>query len=490
MKFSLSRFSFISVLFFLLGIGIGTFIPVPFFVYIPFVILTFIFLYFKKGVKKQWFILGGIFLLGIAWYQFSFPKLTNDHICSYNNKQVSFQARVVKEKDQRIDKEKLILGDIKIGNKDIQGKVLINVGLYSQYKYGDILKINGYLKKPQKFKEFNYKMYLARYGVYSICYYPDIKKIGEKKYFFYKNILKFKHKIRYLIDNKLPESQSTILQALILGYKKEIPSYLREKFARAGVSHILAISGLHIAILISILSIIFTSFFGLKPKLNFWVIFIFILFFVILTGLPASAIRAALMGLLLIIAKRIDRPVNGLRLLIFVAFFMLFLNPKLLGWDIGFQFSFLAVLGIYFLTPIFKKVFKKIPNFKFLPIRSYLAVSLGAQIMVLPLIIYYFGNLSLIAPIANVLVLSIIPIVMIAGFIFVIFSLAFYSLSSLLSLPVFFLLTYILLIVELLQVPYLSFIFRSFPLFLVLIMYLIIILFICKKNDYFNKKDI
>src|SRR6056297_170170 len=425
MEGNLSKFSLFFILFFILGIGISSFLPIPFFIYLIFVILFLIALCFKKNFKKEWLILGGIFLFGIFWYQFSFPKINSNYISFYNDQTISFEGRVIKEVDKRIDKDKLFVGDIKINNKEIKGIVLVSVGSYSPFEYGDLLKIDGYIQEPTNFNDFNYKMYLARYNVYSVSYYPKIKKIGEKKSFFYKNILKVRQQSKKIINKFLPEPQSSILGALLLGYKKSFPDNLRNSFAMAGVSHILAISGLHIAILISILIILFSSILRMNPTLSFIFTLVFIAFFVILVGAPSSAVRAFIMGGLLLIAQKFGKKSQSLRFLLLAAFLMLLFNPKLLIWDISFQFSFLAVLGIYFLTPLFEKKMKKIPDFNLLPIRSYLSVSLGAQIMVLPLVMYYFKNLSLIAPISNILVLFTVPLLMIFGFLFLIFNLVF-----------------------------------------------------------------
>lgn len=489
MEVNLSKFSLFFIIFFILGVGFASFLPIPFFIYFPLVVLVLILLYFKRNFKKEWIILGGIFLFGIFWYQLSFPEDNSQYINFYNNQSISFQGRVVKEVEKRIKKEKLFIGDIKINQKNIKGKILVDVKNYSDYKYGDILKIKGYIRKPTNFSDFNYKMYLARFGVYSVCYYPEIEKIAESQSFFYKNILKIRQKSKRIINRFLPEPQSSILNALILGYKKGMPDSLRNSFARAGVSHVLAISGLHIAILISILMVLFLKVFKLDSKLSLILTLVFISFFVVLVGAPASAVRAAIMGLVLLLSQKLGRPHGSLRILLLAAFLMLFVNPKLLGWDIGFQFSFLAVLGIYFLTPLFKKALKRIPDFQFLPVRSYLSVSLGAQLMVLPLVLFYFGNLSLIAPISNILILFIIPLVMIFGFLLLITSLIFMSLGSIFVWPVFLFLTYILLVVKIVSdIPLLSFIFSSFPLLGVVGFYIVIIFIIFKNLNNLNEK--
>jgi len=491
MKFSLSRSIFISLLFFVLGIGIGTFLPVPFFVYMPFcfLIVIFLFFYLKKDFKNIFLIYTLFLLFGIFWYQISIPSVNPNHISFYKNKEITFQGRVVKEKEQRLKNDKLTLGNIKISDKNIKGRVLVNASNYSKYRYGDVLNVTCYLKIPEKFNNFDYKMYLARYGIYSLCYYPKIKKVGESSSFFYKNILKIRQNSKKIINKFLPEPQSSILNALILGYKKSFPDDLRENFAKAGLSHVLAISGLHIAVLISILMVLFSRVLGFNTNLSFILNLIFIIIFVILVGMPASAVRAAIMGFALLLSQKLNRNHESLRVLLLTACLMLFINPKLLGWDIGFQFSFLAVLGIYFLTPLFQRILKKIPDLSFFPIRSFLSISLGAQLMVLPLVLFYFGHLSLIAPLSNILVLFMVPILMIFGFLFLMFSFIFIGLGNIFVWPVFILLTYVVLVVNIAcKMPYFSFTISNFPLFLAIIFYLILIFIIIKNFKLIRKK--
>jgi len=185
------------------------------------------------------------------------------------------------------------------------------------------------------------------------------------------------------------------------------------------------------------------------------------------------------MGLALLFASKIERPYSGLNSLVLIGTLILLFNPKFLIFDIGFQLSFLAVLGICLFYKSFNKWFRKIPDYRFIPLRSYLSITLSAQILVLPLILYYFGNLSLIAPISNILILLVMPIVMLLGFAFIFTSFISFWLSQIFFWPVWLLITYIILITKLLSgIPYLSFVIMGFPLIATLIIYILIILFL------------
>jgi competence protein ComEC len=131
-----------------------------------------------------------------------------------------------------------------------------------------------------------------------------------------------------------------------------------------------------------------------------------------MTGASASVVRAGVMGTLLVYAGFIGRKSNIINALVLAGTVMIFLNPLILRNDIGFQLSFLATLGLVYISPIFEKWFVKIPEF----FRVLLAATLAAQVFTMPIIISNFGLLSLISPIANIAILPFVPVSMFLGF--------------------------------------------------------------------------
>ncbi len=476
---TLSKIFFYCLLSFTLGIGIASFLFIPsFFIYfISAFILLMLFILNKKS--KVFLLIFIFFIIGIIYYQFREESIDENHIAFYNNEKIVFQGKIVKEIDERLDKVKITLGDIVVGNKNLNGKVLISAPLYSNYQYGDILEVKCKIEKPNNQSDFNYANYLSRYGIYSVCYWPKIQVIEKSKpNNIYANILKFKKKSLNFIVTNFSEPQATFLSAILLGLKRQIPPDMRNWFSLSGASHLLAVSGLHIAILIQIIAILLTNVFLIKRQKVFLPTVFIISLFIILIGAPASAIRAGLMGLALLFASKIERPYSALNSLALVGVLMLLVNPKFLIFDIGFQLSFLAVLGICLFYKLFNKWFKKIHDYRFLPLRSYLSITFSAQILVLPMVLYYFGNLSLIAPVTNILILLVIPIVMLLGFLFIFASFINFWLAQIFFWPLWILITYIILITKILSgIPYLSFVIMGFPLLGVLIMYILIILF-------------
>ena len=483
---------FCSIIFFIFGITWGSFLPAPFFIYpsIFLVILIFWLLIKPKYlIKNIWlvvFILS-FFIFGIWRYQISFDQINESHIGFYNGENIVFQGKIVKEPDVRLNKTNLTIGQIIFKDESIKGKVLVSVPLYSNYNLNDFLQIECKLSQPGIIEDFNYHEYLARYDIYSICSWAKIKVLEKgNNQGIYSKILWFKNKTKDSINTYFNEPQASIISASLLGLKRQVPQEVRDWFSRSGISHILAISGLHISILAQLIMIFCTSVLLIRRQKAFWPTLVIIILFVLLAGAPASAIRAAIMGLGLIWTQKIGRPQTGKRIIIYTAAIMLLINPKLLKADIGFQLSFMAIFGLSLLPEYFNQFFKKIPNFRIFPLRQYLSATLSAQIFVLPLILYYFGNLSLIAPLTNVLVLSIMPLIMTLGFLFALAGLVHFWLIKIVFYPLWLLLTAIILIAKIgANIPGLSFVFADFSIFLVIILYILIIFWIIKikKNE-------
>jgi competence protein ComEC len=165
-------------------------------------------------------------------------------------------------------------------------------------------------------------------------------------------------------------------------------------------------------------------------------------------GAPASAVRAGIMGGLLLLAQHLGRLSQATRAVVFASTFMLFLNPLLLRLDVGFQLSFLAILGIIYLQPTFSNLFKKIPNPKIFPVRTTLSTTIAAQIFTLPILVYNFGYIPLISLPANILIVPFLAPITILIFIFGISGMIFWGLGYILSWPTWLSLTYITKVVD------------------------------------------
>ncbi len=400
------------------------------------------------------FLVLGIWRHEIAQSKIIYPEEQN----------ITFTGVVAKEPDIRADNIKLT-----IESKEVKGRVLVTSNRYPEYQYGDRLKITGGLKKPEVFEDFNYRGYLAKDGIFVVMYWPQIKLVEKQTYggpasAVYAKILGFKDKLRESIYQNLSPPQSSILGAMVLGDKRKMPTELKEKLNIAGIRHITAVSGMHVAILTSILMAGLVGL-GFWKKQAFYFTITLVALFIIMTGLQPSSIRAGIMAGLFLLAQYLGRPNVSSRAIVFAAAIMLAHNPLLLKLDVGFQLSFLAMLGIIYLMPTFKKWVKS----------GVLAMTLSAQVFTLPILIYNFGYMSAVAPLTNVLIVPILPFIMGLGFLFGLAGMIFQSLGWILSWPVWLLLTYLTKLVDWFsQIPFASLTIENLHWIWLIIAYLIL----------------
>jgi len=196
--------------------------------------------------------------------------------------------------------------------------------------------------------------------------------------------------------------------------------------------------------------------------------------FIVMVGLPASAVRAGIMGGLFLLAQKVGRPKAASRAVVFAGTGMLAVNPLLLRLDVGFQLSFLAVMGIIYLMPIFKRWLK----FRIL------AMTLAAQVFTLPILIYNFGYISSVAPITNILIVPLLPFIMISGFIFGLAGIFFQPLGWVLSWPVWLLLSYVVKMVDYFsQIPWAALTLENIHWIWLIVAYLVLGCIIWRLNE-------
>ena len=382
------------------------------------------------------------FVFGIFRYQSFLSKLENSEIKNFLNENVTLIGIVDGEPSIR---EKTIKLKIKIeGTGD---KILITTRRYPEYQYGDKLKITGKLEEPQAFEGFNYKNYLLKDGILAVINFPEIELI-EKDFGSptMKILFSFKNKLKESLNSLISPPQSALLEALIFGDEENISKDWKEKLNLTGTRHIAAVSGMNITI-ISGLILSFLLLLGFWRNQAFYLSIILIILYILMIGAPASAIRAGIMGILFLTAQHFGRLSSGQRPVFLAAALMLFLNPLLLPFDIGFQLSFLATLGLVYWQPIFSDFLKKFS--KFLGLRNNLSTTLAAQTFTFPILIYNFGIIPIFSPFINIFILPLIPLVTIFGFVFSFVGIFSQILGQILSWPAWLISIYILKVIGL-----------------------------------------
>lgn len=351
----------------------------------------------------------GFLLFGCFWNNVFNPLITADHLAFYNEQKKEFQGAVADEPVVQGAEQSLV-----VQPAGLRGKVLIKKSVYPIFFYGDELKIDCRLVSPKPVEDFRYDKYLAKQGVYSLCYNPEIKLLArDQGSWVLSGIFSLKNYLLDRLNKTLPEPQASLLAGILVGARASLPQDLQTDFNRVGVTHIIAISGYNITILVVVLLNLARSLYINRKKAT-WLVLTFLVFFVIFTGAGGSVVRAGIMGGLVVIAKYLGRKSAIRNVLVLSCALMLLVNPKILMWDAGFQLSFLSTIGLIYLSPKIERFFKWLPEF--FSLRENFVSTMSAITITLPLILFNFGRLSLVAPLANILVLPVIPLIMFIGF--------------------------------------------------------------------------
>ena len=375
---------------------------------------------------------GGVFLtialfftafgLGQLRYQQADLSGRQSNLQNKAGQRVSLVGIVSDEPEQKENYNRLVLEDEKS-----ESKILVYLPTYPQYKYGDKLKITGILKKPENFNNFNWIDYLAKDDIYYEMFYPQTEFISASNGFWLKEKL-FGLKAKFLsaIAGVVPEPHSAFLGGITIGARESLPKDLEEKFRTTGVAHIVALSGYNITIVAETIMLFFSF---LPQYLAIGGGVIGVILFAIMTGASATVLRASIMALLALTAKATGRIYTVSWALFLAGFFMVWQNPKILRFDTSFQLSFLATMGLIYISPIIKNKLGFVAD-KF-NLREIFSATISAQIAVLPLLVYKTGLVSLVGLPVNFLILPFIPLTMFFGFAVGILGM----LSHLISLP-------------------------------------------------------
>lgn len=377
-------------------------------------LLAFLWLDFRKFIC--------VFLMvGVGFVRFYFSWDVPVNAISERQGYGVFRGCVVEEPDVRVDKVKYVVGARELhgdsGWREVSGNVLVNANRYPVYGYGECLTVKGKLEQPGKIEEFDYGSYLARYDIFSVVYRAEIEKSDQKmEQGFFGNILKLKNIFAEKLNGLFSEPHASFMAGLLLGSRKGIPEALMLNFNATGLTHIIAISGYNITLIIVLVSAML-GFLSRNKKIFFSIIFVIL--FVVFVGMSAAVVRAAIMGIIGLLALWFGRIYFVELSLLLAAFFMTLWNPKVLVYDVGFQLSCLATAGLIYCPEKIQSWFRWLPNS--FGIREAMTMTVAAQIFALPVIVGTFERFSVIAPIANVFVLPFIPLAMVFGFFAVMF---------------------------------------------------------------------
>ena len=302
----------------------------------------------------------------------------------------------------------------------LKEKVLFKDYNKSNYKAGDIIKTKGHVVEivgKRNFGDNDISLYFNSRGIYFQLASQNSSLVGRANSFkvlFFYNV---RSRISNIINKSLPTDEAAFLNAVIIGDKHYLDSVEKDNFSKTGLSHILSISGLHVAFIVYLLNAILKIF---KIKNNYRNIFssMLIAYYIAMIGAPPPALRSFIMMLILIWGKYIKKDYDISSAASLAAILMLLHNP-LLVHNQGFIISFACIYSIAFLfEPIYTHLGKII---HITPIRNAIALSLSVQIGITPVLIYYFNYISLISILVNIIAVPLVFFIIATGFIGVIF---------------------------------------------------------------------
>ncbi len=426
--------------------------------------------------------------LGGLRYQAVQPVFSPGLVSWYNDRdhKVTLTGWLVAPPDQRdgYTNLRLHLDSLDTAEKSlpVQGQVLVRTLPGADFKVGDVLRMQGYLKTPPENEEFSYRAYLARQGIHSILYSDQVSALPFQSCSpIIRAVFTFKEHLFKTLKHIFPEPEASLLAGILLGLDRGLSPGLQQAFNNTGTTHIIAISGFNFTILAAFFVSIFSRLWG--PRRGALAAVLGIAFYTLLVGAEASVLRSAIMGGSALFARQIGRRQDGLNTLALVAGVMCFFNP-FLPWDVGFQLSFAATLGlVLYAAPLQDFVLgwlsARYPPDSAqrlaAPLAEYLLFTLAAQVTTLPLMAYHFGRISLVSFLANPFILPAQPAVMIASGLALLLGLIYLPLGQLaawLSWPFS---TYTIRVVELFNhLPHGVLVLGEFSLLFVVLFYLLL----------------
>ena len=332
---------------------------------------------------------------------------------------INIVAQVVSMKNEKARSNSY---EVKIMESKIKNtKIIIYTKKEVDLKYGDIIQVSGEFSKGEiarNYKGFNYRKYLKQRKIYGSMYASNIKVLGHKSSIIEK-IFILKSKLYKTLEN-IYDDENTIafLKGILLGDSSNLDEEIKNNFKDSSMSHVLAISGMHVSYVMIGVQVILNRFINSR-KIKNYITMIILLFFAIITGGSPSCIRACIMSGMLLISQNFYRKNNFYISILLTFVVLIFINPFNI-FAVGMWLSFCGTLGIVlfhkFLFRFVECKFKIKSKF----LKSFLSIfliSFSAQIMLLPIIVYCFNIVSLTFFVSNLLIYYLVGPLLAIGYI-------------------------------------------------------------------------
>lgn len=287
------------------------------------------------------------------------------------------------------------------------GRIRVRAEPYPELHTGQRVRLTGRLEQPPRFPDFDYRSYLAKDGIHSLLNRPRIDVV-ESPAGPALALAQGRERFLAALGRAFPEPEASVLSGILVGERTGLPDSLETTFQRTGTTHLLALSGYNVSIVLGVaIGILGRRPFGIAVAVG--LLGLFVLF----VGPSASVVRAALMGGFLLLGQALGRPQAALQGCVLMAALMLMASPWSLRYDLGFDLSFLATAGILLWQPAIRDWLRgRVPRLLCEP----LSVTVAASLPTAPLIAWTFGSVSLISPVANLVAVPLVPWLMAGAF--------------------------------------------------------------------------
>ncbi|MGD8603997.1 MAG: ComEC/Rec2 family competence protein, partial [Anaerolineales bacterium] len=320
-----------------------------------------------------------------------------------------------------VDVDRMLLSEDE-GWISVEGRLLVRVNRFETWRYGDPVWLRGAMQTPPIFEGFNYRDYLARSDIHSLMPEADAGRAGLRSgNLLLRLIYDYRTHARQTIDLIFPDPEAALMAGILLGDESAISDDVRRDFNQTGTTHIIAISGFNMTIIAGLFINLFGRWLGQRKGLLAAGIAIGV--YTLLVGADAAVVRAAIMAGVSLVARRWGRQVDAMASLGAASWLMTAANPLTL-WDVSFQLSYAATLGLILYAEPLAAWFVRVSS-GWLgekraqqlsgPVGEYLLFTLAAQVTTAPIMAYYFNRVSLISLLANPIILPLQPAVMMLG---------------------------------------------------------------------------
>jgi competence protein ComEC len=365
-----------------------------------------------------------------ARFQSNLPTVDPGHIAYYNELEHRAQITGVIAEDpvwraESVDlvlvTERVWIADLELAHS-IEGRLLVNTSRAQTWRYGDWVQVTGNVETPPSGIDFDYAEYLQRKGILSWMTKVNIRLLEHdhgKPWL--EAIYRLRNRFLQIILHIFPDPEAQLLSGILLGVESGIPEDVQTAFNRTGTTHIIAISGFNLTLLAQASIRICGRWLG-KRRGSF-VAGTVILLYTVMVGAQAAVVRAAIMAILGLLAFYLGRVNDALRALCLAGVLMSVLDP-FTPWDVGFQLSFAATLGLILYADPLQKWVESWLTQHFNPgfakrttplLGEYALFTFAAQLTTLPITVLVFRRLSLVSLAANMTILPLQPGLMFLG---------------------------------------------------------------------------